>query len=83
MMVRVFANCQEDVGSVPGRFIPKIQKIVLDASLHNTHHYKVRIKSKVGQSRERSSASTYTSVLQLLKREPSGHPRLRSPTLSV
>ena len=28
------------------------QKMVLDASLLNTQHYKVRIKGKVGQSRE-------------------------------
>ena len=33
------------------------------------------------QSRERSSALPYTLVSKLLKREPSGHPRLRSPTL--
>ena len=41
--VRVFAN---------GRVIPKTQKMVLDASLLNTQHYKVRIKGKVEQSRE-------------------------------
>ena len=37
---RVFANG-------PGRVIPKTQKIVLDATLFNTQHYKVRIKGKV------------------------------------
>ena len=42
--------------SIPGRLIPKILKMVLDASLLNTEQYKVRIKSKVEQSRERSSA---------------------------
>ena len=50
MMVRVFAN--------PGRVTPKTQKMVLDASLH----YKVRIKGKVEQSRERSSALPNTLV---------------------
>ena len=35
----------------------------LDAYLLNTKHYKVRIKGKVGQSREESSALPYTSVL--------------------
>ena len=30
--------------------------MVLDTSLLNTHHYKVRIKDKVEQSKERSSA---------------------------
>ena len=35
--------------------IPKTQKMVLDATLLNTQHYKVRIKGKVEQSKERSS----------------------------
>ena len=43
--------------------IPKTQKMVLDDSLLNTQHYKVRIKRKVDQCRERSSALSYTSVL--------------------
>ena len=60
--VRMFANGPGDRGSIPGRFIPKTQKIVLDASLLNTQHYKVRIKRKVEQSRERSSALPYTLV---------------------
>ena len=30
--------------------IPKTQKMVLDAALLNTQHYKVRIKGKVEQS---------------------------------
>ena len=50
--VRVFANGPGDLGSIPGRVIPKSQKMVLDASLLNTQHYKVRIKGKVEQSRE-------------------------------
>ena len=44
MMARVFANGPGDLGS-----------IVLDASLLNTQQYKVGIKGKVEQSRERSS----------------------------
>ena len=36
--------------------------MVLDASLINTQQYKVRIKGKVEQSREMSSALPYTSV---------------------
>ena len=55
--------------------------MVLDPALLNTQHYKVGIKSKVEQSREWSCALPYTWVLQLYKREPSGHPRQRSPTL--
>ena len=49
---RVFVNGPGDLDSIPGRVIPKTQKMVLDASLLNTQHYKVRIKSKVEQSRE-------------------------------
>ena len=51
-----------DLGSIPGRVIPKTLKMVLDTSLLNTQQYKVRIKGKVGQSRERSSALPYISV---------------------
>ena len=45
-----------DRGSIPGRDIPNTQKMVLDAALLYTQHYKVRIKGKVEQYRERSSA---------------------------
>ena len=62
IIARVFANGPGDLGSIPGRVIPKAQKMVLDASLLNTQHYKVEIKSKVGQSWERSSALPYTLV---------------------
>ena len=37
-------------------------KMVFNASLLNTHHYKVRIKGEVEQSRERRTALSYTSV---------------------
>ena len=60
IMARVFANGPGDMGSILGRVIPKILKMVLDASLLNTQHYKVQIKGKVEQSRERSSALPYT-----------------------
>ena len=39
-----------------------VQKMVLDAALPSTQHYKVRIKGKVEQSWEWSSAFPYTSV---------------------
>ena len=77
---KVFANGLEDQGSILGRIIPKTLKIVLDTSLFNTQHYKVCIKGKVEQSKERSSALPYTSML---KREPSGHSRLWSPTFYI
>ena len=59
---RVFANDPEDLGSIPGRVIPKTLKMALDTSLLNTQQYKVHIKGKVEQSRLRSCALPYTSV---------------------
>ena len=56
-MSKVFANGPGDRGS-----IPKTQKMVLDAALLNTQHYKVRIKDKVEQYWEWSSAFPNTSV---------------------
>ena len=61
-MCRVFANGPGDLGSIPGHVKPKTLKMVLDASLLNTQHYKVRIKGKVEKSREKSSTLPYTSV---------------------
>ena len=60
--VRVFANGPGDLGSIPGRVIPKTFKMELDTTLLNTQHYKVRFKGKVEQSREWSSALHYTLV---------------------
>ena len=58
----VFTNGPADRSSIPGHVIPKTLKMVLDTILLNTQLYKVRIKGKVEQSRERSSALPYTSV---------------------
>ena len=60
--VRVFANGPGDLGSIPGRVIPKTLKMELDTTLLNTQHYKVRFKGKVEQSREWSCALPYTLV---------------------
>ena len=51
-MSRVFANGPGDRGSILGQVIPKTQKMVLDAALLNTQHFKVCIKGKMEQSRE-------------------------------
>ena len=59
---RVFANGLGDLDSILGRVIPKTLIMVLDTSLINTQQYKVRIKGKVEQSRERSCALPYTLV---------------------
>ena len=61
-MVRVFTNGPGDLGSIPSQDIQKTQKMVLDASLLNTKHYKVKIKSKVEQSKEMSRTLPYTLV---------------------
>ena len=44
IMVRVFANGLGDLGAIPCRGIPKTQKMVLDSTLLNGQHYKVRVK---------------------------------------
>ena len=59
---RVFANGQGHLRSIPGRVILKTLKVVPDTSLRNTQQYKVRIKGKVEQSRERSNALPYTKL---------------------
>ena len=53
LMSRMFANGPRDMGSIP---VKSCQKMVLEAAFFNTLHYKVRIKSKVEQSNEWSSA---------------------------
>ena len=59
---RVFTNGPGDLGSIPGHVIPKTLKRVLNTPFLNIQRYKVHIKGKVEQSRERSSALPYTSV---------------------
>ena len=56
------ANGLGHLGSIPDRVIPKTQKMILDATLVNTQHFKVGIRGKVEQSREKSSALPYTLV---------------------
>ena len=73
-MSRVFANGPGDQGSISGRVIPKTQKMVLDPTLLNTQQYKVRIKGKVEQSRELSSALPYTSVSLAIEKGAFGSP---------
>ena len=48
--------------------------MVLDTSLLNTQHYKVRIKGKVEQSRERSGAFPDSSVLLANEKGAFGSP---------
>ena len=61
-MGSLFAYGPGNKGSVLGRVIPKTKKKVLGSALLNPQIYKVRIKGKVEQSRERSNALSYPSV---------------------
>ena len=47
-----FLNGPGDRGSIIGQVIPEPQKMVQDATLHNSQHHKVKIKGRVEQSRE-------------------------------
>ena len=77
LMSRAFANSTGDQGSYQ-----KTQKMVLDAALLNTQHYKARIKGKVVQSREWSSTlPLHLGVVAIEKRAFVSPSRLRSPTL--
>ena len=64
-MSRVFANGPGGWGSIPGRVMLKTQKMVLDAALLNTQHYKVRIKGKVEQSKEWNSPRLRSPTLRI------------------
>ena len=64
---RVFTNGPGDLGSIPGRVIPKTLKIVLHTSLLNTQQYKVRIEGKVEQSKERKSPPRHLGVVAIEK----------------
>ena len=80
LMSRVFANGPGDRGLIPGRVIPKTQKMVLDAALLSTQHYKVRIKCSGAILDMELRPFMHLGVVAI-ERELSGDPRLRSPTL--
>ena len=42
----MFSNGPRDLGLFPDLVLSKTQKVVIDASLLNTQHYKVQIKGK-------------------------------------
>ena len=66
---------QESGVQSPGRVIQKTQKTVLDATLLNTQHYKVKkIKDKVEQSREWSSAVSLHFDVVAIEKGPFGSP---------
>ena len=84
-IVELHNNGPGDQGSISGQVIPKAKKKkkkkVLDISLLSTQHYKVCIKDKMEQSREKNTTIPYTPVKKLLKREHSDCSRQQWPTL--
>ena len=62
IMVRVFVNCPETWVQSLVELYQRLKKMVFDTTLLNTPRYKVKIKGKVEQSRERSSALPYSLV---------------------
>ena len=61
-MFRVFAMVRKTGVQSLVESYQRLKKMTLDAALLSSQHYKVRIKGKVEQSRERSSTAPYTSV---------------------
>ena len=76
-MDRVFAKDPGDMGSILDRVIPKTFKMALNTSLLNTQQYKVCIKGKVKQSREKSSAPLHLGVVAIEKRA------FQSPSITI
>ena len=74
-MSRVFANGPGDRGSIPCRVLPKTQKMVLDGTLLKTQYSRVKW-SNPGNGVVPSPTPRCGSYW---KREPLGHPWLRSP----
>ena len=71
------ANGLGNWGSIPGRFIPKTQKMVLDTFLLNAQNYKIWIKSKWSNPGKRVVPSQHLSVVAIEKRA------FRSPSTMV
>ena len=62
----MFANDPGDQCSIQGQVIPKTQKMILDATLFNTQHYKVGIKGRQinpGKGVVRSLMPQYSKVV--------------------
>ena len=51
--IGLMSSVRQRSESIPGRVIPKTQKLVLDSALLNTQQNKIRIKAKVEQSKRR------------------------------
>ena len=74
LMSRAFTDGPGDRGSIPGRIIPKTQKMVLDPAWLSTQHYKVTIMGKVEQSWEWSNALPQHLGVVAIEKEAFGSP---------
>ena len=81
-MVRVFINGPGDRGSIPSRVIPKTQKMISDASLLNTQHYKVRIRGTWSNLGKGITPSQQLNLVAIEK-DSSGRLQLLLDNLSV
>ena len=63
LMSKTFTNGPGYRRSIPGRVIPKTQKMVLNAAYLNTQDYKVRINGKMEQASQWSRAFPNTSLM--------------------
>ena len=70
-MGRVFTNGPGDLGSMPSRVIPKTQKKYL---MPPCLTLSIRLKGKVEQSKERSSAFPYTLGVVAIEKGAFGSP---------
>ena len=80
LAVRVFANRPGDLGSIPGRVIPKTQKWYLMPPCLTLSIIRYGPRVKWSNPGKGVSPSPTPRCSKLSKREPSGHPRLWSPT---
>ena len=63
----MFPNGPGDLASTSVRVIPKTQKMVLDATLLNTQHYKVRIKVKWSNPEKGVAPTLHLGVVAIEK----------------
>ena len=83
LVVRVFANGPGDLGSIPSWVIPKTQKWYLMPPCLTLSIIRYRSRVKWSNPAKGVAPSPTHWCSKLSKREPSGHPRLWSPTMYI
>ena len=72
----MFANGPGDRDSIPGRVIPKTQKMVLNAALLNTQHYKEGSRVKWSNPGNGVAPPLHLDVV-VIEKGAFGYPRLK------